>query len=198
MGYNRCFTILLDENTARERIISYYTLAGYELLYGVDTVLKFERGSFKGLYPSSSPIKWYKVKVIINSKGEKSKIIIDIESEYQERNWADPFIVEEIKNLEIFLAKNEFIPTEVKNSNWKIAFSLLRYHGKDFVRKLGFWLCVAAIAGIVGGILAENYTNNSKIPLYIGFYLGFLILTFVVNIWHKWRKRNTKDITAQE
>ena len=75
---------------------------------------------------------------------------------------------------------------------------MLRYYGKYFVRKLSFWLVVSAIAGILGGILAETLTDNSNVTLYVGFYISLIALTFVMIIWHKWRKRNSKDITSTE
>jgi hypothetical protein len=196
MGYEQSFTVTLDEYTACKRVIRYYNLAGYELLFNADTVLKFERHSLKGLYPSSSPIRTYKVKVLIIPEGEKSKIVVDTESEYSESYWADPYIIQEIKNLEVFLLKNEFVPTVVNDAKKKIAFSLLGYYSKSFVRKLSLWLLVSVIAGIVAGVLAEKFIDDRRLALITGFLICLLTLFFIRGIWHKWKKRNTRDITS--
>jgi len=197
MGYQQHFTIPLDEVTARKRIIDYFNLSGYLLLYGADTVLKFERGSLKGLYPSSSPIRWYKLKVLVTPECNKSRITIDVESEYNESDWADPYIKQELKNLKVYLLKNDFVSVVFNNANKKVTFSLLGYRAKKFIKHLSYWLLISALGGIVAGIIAEKYIVNSRIALYIGFLIGFIAISFVRRVWIFSKKSKIRDISLE-
>jgi uncharacterized membrane protein len=206
LGYQKTFETSTKYSDAQQRIITYYTTLGYEQVYNAESLLQFKRGSHKCSFLSSNPLKWYSfVKIDIIPDSSILQVTVSYESEVDLKNFIDIYMIEEIRNLEIAVSTNQFLPVNTRNMTKKRAAQYIKYFCTDYIRNfitdlakgIAFVIVFFIILFIVVFIVTD-FINNLLIGLLIGIAITVILFNFFSKLWNKWRKGKSNNTSSQQ
>jgi hypothetical protein len=154
----RSFNAPISETTARERILPFFTLAGYRQLALTDDDLHFKRGSIMGTLSSFNPTKWassVNIRVTFDAGMSKIDVVTQITHDPLEKRFAEELSAAEFSLLEAAVTTNEIKAFAVSNLRKSIASHVYRIVGLF----AGFMLSL--ILGIVIGMFTFTRLNIS-------------------------------------
>jgi hypothetical protein len=176
MRIGRTFEAPITEAFARERIITFFTRAGYRQLPDSGGGLHFKRGSIIGTFSNFNPTKWAcSANIGIKSETTSSQISLEYEisTDPTEKDFGEELLTAELSRLEDAVTTNEFNIFDVSDLKKRITSRV--FH----VVIIFAALILAVIIGIVAGFFASI---NLNIPTLGSAAIGtgiFLILAAV-------------------
>ena len=191
MRLKKTFTIPVSEPTARQRVMSYFAEAGYQVTEGEGRILSFKRGSRMGSWFPLNPanlLSLAEIEIIPKGNNVDIKADFDVKATFKdESHFTDEFWANEIKELEIALFKGEYSPVKAKNltaralmANLRSLFAPVVY---IFLWGLLALLLTLAIINIPGIETVE--------PLLVAFgamAVSAVAAVFIVRAWKKRRR----------
>jgi hypothetical protein len=177
----------ISEATARERIVSFFTLAGYRQSASSDSALHFKRGSFIGTLSSFNPTKWassVNIRITFDVGISKIDVVTQITHDPLEKRFAEELSAAEFGLLEAAVTTNEIKAFAVSNLRKNIASHVYRIVGLF----AGFMLSL--ILGIVTGKFTFTRFNVSAFAASaIGAGVFLAVAVFCLIVW-KSQKNN--------
>jgi hypothetical protein len=130
MRLERNLTIPISPLTARERVMTYFVEAAYEVVDAEGRILTFKRGSKMGSWFPLNPANLQSVAEIeIIAKGDNVNIKadFDVKSIFKdESRFTDEFWANEMKEFETAVFKGEYSPVKAKNLTARALMANLR------------------------------------------------------------------------
>jgi hypothetical protein len=192
----RNITAPVSESTARYRINSYFTQAGYQLVENQGWIFTFKRGSRLGSWFPRNPASLLSVAVIeVVEKGSQTLIKAEFEVKVtfrDESHFTDEFWDNEIKEFELALLKDQYSPLKDKDLTRRTMVANLK--------SLGTPLIYILLWGVMAGILtliAINIPGTDRMDPYLA-AVGVMAIAavgtmFLVRFWKKYRRSRSKD-----
>lgn len=191
MAYQHTFVVPISEQTARKRIVTYYTRAGYQQDYCKEPLMIFKRGSHIGSW-SSNPVNWYSVaRIKIAPKSGFVEVTVTYETDYSFENVADPYIIEEVNLLGVVLAKDEYLPVTIEHLTRKQISHYARYFCRDLAKELAF-VVLAAILWFVIVLILRRFFEDMVVLLLLSLVIAMALTGIIFLVWDKWQKKKAK------
>jgi hypothetical protein len=194
MGYKEIPAISYEPLPARieEETYGYgpVTAISYESAFGGGPALIFERRTGKKINLSVKPLHWHsKFQVFIKTQPDKVDLLIIHEGNSDLGGWTNVSAIEEIKNLETALLRNEFLPVKTRGIIAKSGFSLLIYILKEIAASLVGILALYAVAGLITILILDHVVDDLSNAYFLGIFLSYALFYLLTIIWIKWRRK---------
>jgi hypothetical protein len=191
MRIEKIVTAPISETTARYRINTYFTQAGYQLTESQGKILNFKRGSRLGSWFPRNPSNLLSVAVVeVQEKGSQTQIKAEFEIKVtfkDESKFTDVFWDQEVKEFETALLKDQYSPLKEKKLTQRTVIANLKSLGPTVMYIL-MWGVIALILTVI--IINVPGTDNwDPYLVAIGVMVVAAAVTiFSVRFWKKWRK----------
>jgi hypothetical protein len=130
MQIERTFKIPVDEAAARERVVSYFSGAGYQKISEKGIGLSFRRGSKIGSWIALNPSQPLTIAdVQIRSKGEGAEVRTDFEIKTlvkDDTHFTEKFWDEEMRDLETALNRGEYLALKSKHLTARAMLAIVK------------------------------------------------------------------------
>jgi hypothetical protein len=170
------FNVPIIETIARERIITFFTRAGYRQLPDAGDGLHFRRGSVAGTLTSFNPTQWAcTVNISVKSADTSSQISVEYEisTDPTEKDFAEELLTTELIHLKSIVTTNEFTIFDVRDLKKRITSHV--FYVVAIFAALMFSVIVGVAASAFAAIILKiSIWGSSAIGA------GFLIVTAIL------------------
>jgi hypothetical protein len=186
----------ISESSARYRINSYFSQAGYQLTESHGRILTFKRGSKMGSWFPRNPSDLLSI-VVVEVVEKGSQTIIKAEFEVKvtfkdDSHFTEHFWNNEIKEFETALLKDQYIPLKNKKLTQLTIIANFKSMGPT-VAYILIWGVIAALLTVI----MINVPGTDRLDPYmvaIGVMAVAAVGTiFLVRYWKKRRQSGAKD-----
>lgn len=177
------FSVSVNEITAHSRTGSFFTLSGYEQTSGSGS-LEFNRGSMLGSFTSFNPLKWKCQVEVRISPGLNTEIYVryNIRSDPFEKSITHILWDEELARLQSYISSGDFAVVDPDVNTKRIKNYVFRLIG------LPAGLFLAAVLGVVAGILAGTSGISNLTAYIIGLAVFIFLGTITAVLWARSKK----------